>query len=134
LVGSITLKVVFPYKFFPIVNFLNPINGTLFVCFLTEVNMKTLISAVILFILFSVPVLSQENDSTRTQKKEVVKTEQKVKETVTARKRNKDVFIDKDGDGICDQRVKGLLFEKLRKRQRAGQNGGNGHQGGRGRQ
>ncbi len=95
--------------------------------------MKTLISAVILFILFSVPVLSQESDSTRTRKKEVVKTEQKVKETVTARKRNKDVFIDKDGDGICDQRVKGLLFEKLRKRQRAGQNGGNGHQSGRGR-
>ena len=92
--------------------------------------MKTLISAVILFILFSVPVLSQENDSTRTQKKEVVKTEQKVKETVTARKRNKDVFIDKDSDGICDQRVKGLLFEKLRKRHRAGQNGGGNSGGG----
>jgi hypothetical protein len=96
--------------------------------------MKTLISAVILFILFSVPVIAQESDSTQTRKKEVVKTEQREKETVTARKRNKDVFIDKDGDGICDQRVKGMLFEKLRKRHRAGQNGGNGHQGGRGRQ
>ncbi len=94
--------------------------------------MKTLISAVILFILFSVPVLSQESDTTQTRKKEIVKTEQSEKKTVTARKRNKDVFIDKDGDGICDQRVKGLLFEKLRKRYRAGQNGGNGHQGGRG--
>ncbi len=95
--------------------------------------MKTLISAAILFILFSGTVLAQEGDSTQTRRKEVVKTEEKVKETVTNRKRNKDVFIDKDGDGICDQRVKGLLLEKLRKRHRAGQNGG-GHQGGRGRQ
>ncbi len=95
--------------------------------------MKTLISAAILFILFSVPILAQESDSTQTRKKAVVKTEEMQKEAVTARKRNKDVFIDKDGDGICDQRVKGLLFEKLRKRQRAGQNGGGGHQGGRGR-
>jgi len=95
--------------------------------------MKTLISAAILFILFSVPVLAQEGDSTQTRKNDVVKTEEKVKETVTNRKRNKDVFIDKDGDGICDQRVKGLLLEKLRKRHRAGQSGG-GHQGGRRRQ
>ncbi len=95
--------------------------------------MKTLISAAILFILFSVPVMAQESDSTQTRKKEVVKTEERQKEAVTERKRNKDVFIDKDGDGICDQRVKGLLFEKLRKRHRAGQSGGQ-HQGGRGRQ
>ncbi len=101
--------------------------------------MKTLIYAAIFAIAFSVSVPAQENDSTkvRTQKKETVKTEVKQKaqqqETVTSRKRNKDVFIDKDGDGICDQRVKGLLFEKLRKRHRAGQNGG-GHNGGGGRQ
>lgn len=95
--------------------------------------MKILITAVILFTLFSVPVQAQDGDSTQTKKKEVVKTEQDEKETVNTRKRNKDVFIDKDGDGICDQRVKGLLFEKLRKRQRAGQNGGSGHHGGRGR-
>ncbi len=31
-------------------------------------------------------------------------------------KRGKDVFIDKDGDGICDQRVKGMGFKR-------GQNG-----------
>ncbi len=96
--------------------------------------MKTLISAAILFILFSVPASAQEGDSTQTRSKEAVKTEERVKETVTNRKRNKDVFIDKDGDGICDQRVKGLLLEKLRKRHRAGQSGGSGHQGGRGRQ
>ena len=94
--------------------------------------MKTLISAVILFLLFSISALAQEADSTQTRKKEIVKTEERTKEKVTVRKRNKDVFIDKDGDGICDQRVKGLLFEKLRKRHRAGQNGGGDH-GGRGR-
>ena len=98
--------------------------------------MKIIISAAILFILFSASVMAQETDSTQTRKKEIIKTEKTEKaekEAVTSRKRNKDVFIDKDGDGICDQRVKGLLFEKLRKRQRAGQSGG-GHQGGRGRQ
>lgn len=95
--------------------------------------MKTLISAAILFFLFSASVMAQEADSTQTRKKEIKKTEKRENKAVTARKRHKDVFIDKDGDGICDQRVKGLLFEKLRKRQRAGQSGG-GHQGGRGRQ
>lgn len=95
--------------------------------------MKTIISAAILFIFLSAYVMAQEVDSTQTRKKEITKTEKAEKGAVTDRKRNKDVFIDKDGDGICDQRVKGLLFEKLRKRQRAGQSGG-GHQGGRGRQ
>jgi hypothetical protein len=98
-----------------------------------EVNMKIPIYAVIISIFFSVSVIAQKTDSTQTVKKEIIKTEQKEKEKVTARKRNKDVFIDKDGDGICDQRVKGMLFEKLRKRHRAGQGGG-GHEGGRGRQ
>ncbi len=95
--------------------------------------MKTLISAAVFFILFSVSVLAQESDSTKARDKETIQTEKREKETETARKRNKDVFIDKDGDGICDQRVKGLLLEKLRKRHRAGQNS-EGHQGGRGRQ
>jgi hypothetical protein len=104
--------------------------------------MKTLISAVILAILFSVSVFPQNTDSTQTRKKETVKKEitkkdmvkkqVQEKETVTARKRHKDVFIDKDGDGICDQRVNGLLFEKLRKRHRTGQHG-KGHEGGGGR-
>jgi hypothetical protein len=100
--------------------------------------MKTLIYAAIFAMALSVSVFAQENDSTkvRTQKEETARTEVQQKaqqrETVTSRKRNKDVFIDKDGDGICDQRVRGLLFEKLRKRHRAGQNG-EGHNGGRGR-
>ena len=105
----------------------------MFASLYAEVNMKTLISAAIMFTFFSVSVIAQEADSTQTRKKEITKTEVREKETTTARKRNKDVFIDKDGDGICDQRVKGMLFEKLRKRHRAGQ-GGRGHEGGGGRQ
>ena len=98
--------------------------------------MKTLIYAALFTLAFSVSVLAQQNDSTKvqTQKKETIKTEIQEKaqqqETVNNRKRNKDAFIDKDGDGICDQRVKGLLFEKLRKRHRAGQNGGGNSGGG----
>jgi hypothetical protein len=42
-------------------------------------------------------------------------------------KRKMDVFIDKDGDGICDQRASGMGFDKMRKRNRTGKQGsGNG--------
>ncbi|MFO7525019.1 MAG: hypothetical protein R6W68_06160 [Ignavibacteriaceae bacterium] len=49
------------------------------------------------------------------------------KSQVTQRKR-KDVFIDKDGDGICDTRQGGMSFNKLRKR--TGQKQGSGSGGG----
>ncbi len=49
------------------------------------------------------------------------------------KKRGKDVFIDKDGDGIADTRAGGMSLEKIRKRTRAGQgsggHGGGGHDG-----
>ncbi len=54
--------------------------------------------------------------------------------------KGKDVFIDKDGDGICDTRQGGMSFNKLRKRygkQNNGsgpggkRNGGNNNGGGR---
>lgn len=50
---------------------------------------------------------------------------------VTHRKR-KDVFIDKDGDGIADTRQGGMSFNKLRKRtgQKQGSGSGGGHNGG----
>lgn len=52
---------------------------------------------------------------------------------VTHRKR-KDVFIDKDGDGIADTRQGGMSFNKLRKRtgqkQGSGSGSGGGHNGG----
>ena len=45
-------------------------------------------------------------------------------------KREKDAFIDKDGDGICDQRVNGMGFEKHRKRTKGNQGSGSRHGGG----
>ena len=45
------------------------------------------------------------------------------------KKRGKDVFIDKDGDGIADTRAGGMSLEKIRKRTRAGQDS-RGHGGG----
>ena len=45
------------------------------------------------------------------------------------KKRGKDVFIDKDGDGIADTRAGGMSLEKIRKRTRAGQKGSGGHGG-----
>lgn len=45
-------------------------------------------------------------------------------------KRGKDVFIDKDGDGICDQRVNGMGFEQHRKRLKGGKQGSSGGHGG----
>jgi hypothetical protein len=47
------------------------------------------------------------------------------------KKKGKDVFIDKDGDGIADTRAGGMSLEKIRKRTRAGQKGSGG-QGGNG--
>lgn len=53
------------------------------------------------------------------------------KNQVTQRKK-KDVFIDKDGDGICDTRQGGMSFKKLRKRtgQKQGSGSGGGQNGG----
>ena len=56
----------------------------------------------------------------------------------TGKKRGKDVFIDKDGDGIADTRAGGMSLNKIRKRTRSGEkgsggqggNGGNGGSGG----
>ncbi len=61
------------------------------------------------------------------------------KAQVNNERKRKDVFIDKDGDGICDSRQSGMSFNKLRKRLGSGQKGpggpggtGSGHNGGSG--
>jgi hypothetical protein len=55
---------------------------------------------------------------------------------VQEKRKKKDVFIDKDGDGICDSRQSGMSFNKMRKRSGNGKNGpggpggsGNGNNG-----
>ncbi len=51
--------------------------------------------------------------------------------SIKQKKGKRDFFIDKDGDGICDNRAKGMGFERQRKRQGSkGGERGNGHQGG----
>jgi hypothetical protein len=47
------------------------------------------------------------------------------------KKKGKDVFIDKDGDGIADTRAGGMSLNKIRKRTKAGHqgSGGHGHEG-----
>jgi hypothetical protein len=44
-------------------------------------------------------------------------------------RKKKDVFIDKDGDGICDNRQSGMSFNKMRKRFGAGKKGPGGYGG-----
>ena len=51
------------------------------------------------------------------------------------RRGKKDAFIDKDGDGICDQRVKGMTFENAQRRhmqRNRGGKSGSGNVGGNG--
>ncbi len=41
---------------------------------------------------------------------------QNVEQSLNSNKKKRDLFVDKDGDGICDHRANGLSFEKHRKR------------------
>ena len=90
-----------------------------------------------LIILFSVAIFSfsvyAQSDSSKSSAKDdetkIEKTEDQIMPSFDKSKKKKDVFIDKDGDGICDNRAEGMSFEKMRKRKQKGKEGGN--QGGR---
>lgn len=103
--------------------------------------MTHLIKILVVLMLAASPYVFAEGDSTKAKPKpdpkakEMQKADpkQKISEktdpTFKGQKRMRDVFVDKDGDGICDNRANGLSFEKHRKRfmhQRKGkgQNGG----------
>jgi len=112
--------------------------------------MKTII-AIIVFGLFSFALANGLQDSTQNQNREKEQLqvqeknqqknqgeEDKIKDRnkihsgdqlpgLYEKKRGKDVFIDKDGDGIADTRVGGMSLEKIRKRTRSGQQGSGGH-------
>ena len=70
-----------------------------------------------------------QSDSSKGTPKEnktkVEKSEDQIMPSFEKSKRKKDVFIDKDGDGICDNRAEGMSFEKMRKRKQKGKEGGN---------
>ncbi|HQF42418.1 MAG TPA: hypothetical protein PK073_05850 [Ignavibacteriaceae bacterium] len=50
--------------------------------------------------------------------------------TVKIERKKKDIFIDKDGDGICDNRQSGMSFNKMRKHFGSGKKGPGGYGGG----
>ena len=88
---------------------------------------------IFLIILFLVAVFSfstyAQSDSskgiTKENKTKVEKDEDQIMPSFDKSKKKKDVFIDKDGDGICDNRAEGMSFEKMRKRKQKGKEGGN---------
>lgn len=92
----------------------------------------TLIIVIISFI-FGVNSFAQ-SDSTKTRTKEVKKTQstEQIMKSFDKPGKKKDLFIDKDGDGICDNRAEGMSFQKMRKRKYHGGEGGKGGQGGNG--
>ena len=78
-------------------------------------------------------VYAEDGDSTNVKQKQ--KFEKSISEktdpSIKQRRGRRDFFIDKDGDGICDNRAKGMGFERQRKRQNPKGGGhGNGYQGG----
>lgn len=79
----------------------------------------------------------QKQNSEIKQVKDQTGPKQNSENEVKQNRKKKDVFIDKDGDGICDTRQGGMSFNKMRKRSGSGKNGpsgkggnGNGYGGG----
>ena len=78
-----------------------------------------LIATIILVFLMGIAVMAfPGEDSTQSKKEEKIeiKVDNKTESTYKNLNKKKDVFIDKDGDGICDNRANGMSFEKFRKR------------------
>jgi hypothetical protein len=86
---------------------------------------------------------NQEREQVQNQNTEIKKNQEQIgpkgnsQTDVKENRKKKDVFIDKDGDGICDSRQSGMSFNKMRKRQGSGQKGpggpgGSGGSGGNG--
>jgi hypothetical protein len=105
----------------------------------SEDKMKTIITSIIFFSVINYAQISsdstmeakrnQELKQNREQKSELQTDQQNIgpkQDPETSGKQNrkkKDVFIDKDGDGICDSRQSGMSFNKMRKRIGSGQQG-----------
>jgi len=83
---------------------------------------------------------NQDREQVQNQNPEMKKNQEQIgpkgdpQTNVKENRKKKDVFIDKDGDGICDSRQSGMSFNKMRKRQGSGQKGpgGPGGSGGNG--
>lgn len=73
---------------------------------------------------YSAPPDSLNTNQKKAAIEEAKKVGEKKGENFGRRKGNKDAFIDKDGDGICDQRVKGMSFENAQRRHMQRNQGG----------
>jgi len=112
--------------------------------------MKTIITIVFLFagLIYSQTISDSTQMRKQNQEKEKIQNrnsemqqvqdqigpKQNPEGEVKQNRKRKDVFVDKDGDGICDSRQSGMSFNKMRKRQGSGQKGpgGPGGSGGNG--
>ncbi|MDP2363215.1 MAG: hypothetical protein Q8M94_05545, partial [Ignavibacteria bacterium] len=104
-----------------------------------EVYMKTIITIVLLSagLIYSQTISDSTQIRNKNQEREQIqnqKSEMKQVQDQTGPKGNpqndmkenrkkKDVFIDKDGDGICDSRQSGMSFNKMRNRKGSGHKG-----------
>lgn len=65
----------------------------------------------------------QNQDQQKNQNQNQIGPKQNPQDNANVERKGKVVFIDKDGDGICDSRQSGMSFNKMRKRQGSGQKG-----------
>jgi hypothetical protein len=78
---------------------------------------------------------NQEREQLQNQKPEMKQVQEQTgpksnpQNDVKQNRKKKDVFIDKDGDGICDSRQSGMSFNKMRKRMGSGKKGPGGQGG-----
>lgn len=86
--------------------------------------MKIIIITTIL--LLWIPAIKAQDSTKAPTKTEKISTQIDNSQNPSIDKKKNDVFIDKDGDGICDYRAKGMSFEKLKKRNRQGMGDGKG--------
>jgi hypothetical protein len=105
--------------------------------------MKTLITIAILILYSALNTAQDSSDTKNKEMKNQIKVKQEEMKQVQKRigpedkpvenqkmkTKGKDVFIDKDGDGICDTRQGGMSFNKLRKRYGKQAGSGGGHKG-----
>ncbi len=93
--------------------------------------MKKIVITIFLITVISGVNIFAQSDSTKTKSKELKQKRNNVQIMKTFEKpgKKKDQFIDKDGDGICDNRAEGMSFQKMRKRK---YHGGEGNEGGKG--
>ena len=87
--------------------------------------MKHLVTILLLIIALAFGSIFAQSDSSKTpaDDKQKKKSEDQIIPSLEKPEKKKDKFIDKDGDGICDERVEGMSFQKMRKRKQHGKEG-----------